>query len=99
MFFTETGAPLPQPVDGASPLIGRHKAKAVYLLFSHAAQGVAREAAGSILTPDALLALPDPGDGFAGVRVIYAEGCTVAPERLRAEAMVFKQIPYQIDAA
>ena len=61
-------------------VIGRHKEKAVYLLFSPAAQGVAREAAGNVLTPDALAALPAPGDGFKGHRVIYAEGCTVSPK-------------------
>jgi adenine-specific DNA-methyltransferase len=31
------------------------------------------------------------------LRVIYAEGCTVSPDRLKSHGTVFKQIPYQVD--
>ena len=48
-------------------------------------------------TPDALANLPAPSNDFGGVRVVYAEGCTVSADRLKAESVVFKQIPYQID--
>jgi hypothetical protein len=41
--------------------------------------------------------LPAPSNDFEGVRVVYAEGCTVSPERLKAEGVIFKQIPYQIE--
>lgn len=99
VFFSETGSPLPKKVDGSSPLIGSHKEKIVYLLFSPAEQGFPREAAGNVLTPDALAALPAAPEGFEGERVVYAEGCTVSPERLKAEGVVFKQIPYQIEGA
>ncbi|WP_170581928.1 site-specific DNA-methyltransferase [Ruegeria arenilitoris] len=99
VFFSETGAPLPKKVDGSTPLIGQHKDKIVYLLFSPAEQGFPREAAGNVLTPDALANLPSAPDGFDGERVVYAEGCTVSPERLKAERVVFKQIPYQIEGA
>lgn len=99
VFFSETGAPLPKKVDGSSPLIGRHKDKLVYLLFSAAEQGFAREASGNVLTPDVLEALPSVPDGFEGTRVVYAEGCTVVPDRLKSEGVVFKQIPYQIEGA
>ena len=97
VFFSETGAPLPQKVDGTTHFIGTHKDKAVFLLFSPAEQGFAREASGNVLTPDALANLPAPSNDFEGVRVVYAEGCTVSPERLKAEGVVFKQIPYQIE--
>lgn len=97
VYFSETGSPLPHKVDGGTSFIGTHKKKAVYLLFSSAEQGVAREAAGNVLTPDALTNLPAPSNEFDGIRVVYAEGCTVSPERLKAESILFKQIPYQIE--
>lgn len=97
VFFSETGSPLPARVDGSTPLIGQHKEKIVYLLFSPAELGFAREAAGNVLTPDVLAALPPIPDGFEGSRVVYAEGCTVVADRLKAEGVVFKQIPYQIE--
>lgn len=97
VFFSETGAPLPTRVDGSSSIIGHHKDKAVYLLFSVAEQGIARAAAGNVLTPDVMAALPPTPDGFEGIRVVFAEGCTVTPDRLKSENVIFKQIPYQID--
>ena len=48
---------------------------------------------------DGLTALPAPPNGFEGARVVYAEGTTVSPDRLKAEGVVFKQIPYQIEGA
>jgi len=99
VFFSETGAPLPKKVDGSTPLIGNHKDKIVYLLFSPAEQGFPREAAGNVLTPDALAGLPAAPEGFEGERVVYAEGCTVSPERLKTDGVIFKQIPYQIEGA
>lgn len=97
IFFSETGSPLPARVDGSTPLIGTHREKAVYLLFSPAEQGFPREASGNVLTPDALASLPTPSNDWGGIRVVYAEGCTVAAERLKAEGVVFKQIPYQVE--
>jgi hypothetical protein len=97
VFFSETGSPLPAKVDGSSPLIGTHRDKAVYLLFSPAEQGFPREASGNVLTPDALDRLPLPPGDWQGSRVVYAEGCTVIADRLKAEGVVFKQIPYQIE--
>lgn len=82
---------------GSSPFIGNQHEKAVYLLFSPAEQGFAREASGNVLTPDVLANLPLPSFGSEGVRVVYAEGCTVSAERLKAEGVIFKQIPYQIE--
>lgn len=97
VFFSETGSPLPTKVDGTSHFIGTHKEKAIYLLFSPAEQGIAREASGNVLTPYALAKLSAPSNDFEGVRVVYAEGCTVSAERLKAEGVIFKQIPYQIE--
>ena len=99
IFFSETGAPIPQKASAESTFVGTHKEKAVYLLFSQAEQGFAREAAFNVLTPDALARLPAAPDGFEGQRVVYGEGCTVTAERLKAECVTFKQIPYQIEAS
>ena len=97
VFFSETGTPIPSKATIGSPLLGLHKDKAVYLLFSSAEQGIARESSGNVLTPDALAALPSPDDAFEGARIVYGEGCTVTADRLKAEGVIFKQIPYQIE--
>jgi site-specific DNA-methyltransferase (adenine-specific)/adenine-specific DNA-methyltransferase len=97
VFFSETGAPIPHRAEG--PFLGAHQGRAVYLLFDAAHAQVPREAAGNVLTPDRLRDLPPPPEGFEGVRVIYAEGCTVSPERMKAEGAIFKQIPYQVEGA
>ncbi|GGB03599.1 site-specific DNA-methyltransferase [Brucella endophytica] len=97
IFFSETGLPLPKRANGSTSFLGTHREKAVFLLFSPAEQGFPREVAGNVLTPDALANLSALSNGFEGVRVVYAEGCTVSPERLKAEGIVFKQIPYQIE--
>ena len=99
IFFSETGLPLPKKVDGSTSLIGQHKDKSVYLLFSQADQGFAREAAGNVLTPDMLKNLPPAPLKGDHMRVVYAEGCTTSEERLRAANIVFKHIPYHIEGA
>jgi hypothetical protein len=100
IFFSETGVPI--PARAQSELLGVHQGRAVYLLFDAAHPGTPREgrgtaADGNVLTPDRLQRLPDPPDGFEGLRVIYAEGCTVSPDRLKAHGAFFKQIPYQVE--
>lgn len=99
IFFAETGTPIPSKANGNSPYLGKHGDKAVYLLFAPGLEGTPREAQGNVLTPDALTALSAPPDGFEGLLVVYAEGTTVSPDRLKAEGVVFKQIPYQIEGA
>ncbi len=99
VFFAECGAPIPNKADGNSPYLGQYRDKAVYLLFSPAEAGFAREASGNVLTPDVLAALPTPPDGFEGGWIVYGEGCTVGKERLTEAGVTFKQIPYQIEGA
>lgn len=96
VFFAETGAPIPSKAQADNAYLGKHGDKAVYLLYAQGQQGTPREALGNVLTPDALVALPPPPEGFDGTRVVYAEGTTVSLDRLKAEGVVFKQIPYQI---
>lgn len=99
VFFAETGTPIPAKAQDGNAYLGKHGQKAVYLLYTQGLECTPREALGNVLTPAALLALPPPPDGFEGTRVVYAEGTTVSPDRLKAEGVVFKQIPYQIAGA
>lgn len=95
IFFAETGVPIPHRAQ--SEFLGTHQGRAVYLLFDEINREVPQEAAGNVLTPDRLDALPPSPEGFEGVRVVYAEGCTVSADRLKAAGVVFKQIPYQVE--
>lgn len=97
VFFCETGSPIPKRADGASPLIGTFQNRAIYLLHSADAIGVAREQAGNVLTGAVLETLPLPEADFDGARIVYAEGCTVPDDRLSSLGVTFKQIPYQIE--
>ena len=97
VFFTECGVPIPIKATGTTSFLGTYRDKAIYLLFSPAQPGFAREALGNVLTPDLLNKLPPPNVEFDGVRIVYAEGCTVSSERLKEESVTFKQIPYQIE--
>lgn len=97
VFFCETGSPIPRRADGSSPLIGKFQNRAIYLLHSAEAVGLAREQARNVLTSALLDTLPQPGADFAGARIVYAEGCTVPDDRLSALGVTFKQIPYQIE--
>ena len=99
IFFSETGTPLEQQADSTTQLIGCYQSKAVYLLFKSSEQGIPHEAVGNVLTPDVLTEIPSLPEGFEGDRVIYAEGCTMDPENLKAERIIFKQIPYQIEGS
>ena len=49
--------------------------------------------------PPANLSIPLQSslEEFEGIRVVYAEASTVSPDRLKAENVVFRQIPYRID--
>ena len=99
VFFAECGVPIPAKVTGNTSLLGTYQEKAVYLLFSSAEPGFAREASGNVLTPDMLESLPKPEDDFEGTMIVYGEGCTVGKERLAKASVTFKQIPYQIEGA
>jgi adenine-specific DNA-methyltransferase len=94
VYFTETGAPIPQLATAASPLLGVHSGQAVYLLFN-GVLGDKRPDGGNVLTGDVLRKLPKHPDQ-TGSRVIYGEGCRLGTARLKREGIIFKQIPYEI---
>lgn len=93
VFFSETGQPLPSPRTG-SPMIGVHESAAYYLLFN-GILGDKRPNGGNVLTASVLETLPF----HDGPKVVFGEGCKLAPSRLRRERITFKQIPYQLRTA
>jgi adenine-specific DNA-methyltransferase len=94
VFFSDTGSPIPAKATGETSLLGEFQGRAIHLLFAPGSIGVADAAAGNVLTLGVLEALA----AHDGPRVVYAEGCTVPPERLAADGVVFKQVPYQLQA-
>lgn len=99
VFFSDTGSPIPKKASGRTSLLGTFQDRAIYMLFSPETLGVADEAAGNVLTLSKLDSLPLPVPGWSGPRVVYAEGCTVPPDRLAAAGVTFKQVPYQLAAS
>lgn len=94
VFFSDTGTPIPNKAKEGTSLLGAFKGRAIHLLYAPGSAGIANSAAGNVLTLSLLEALPP----FDGPRVVYAEGCTVPNERLAVENVVFKQVPYQLQA-
>lgn len=99
VFFSETGSPIPAKADGTTTLLGSFADRAVHLLWNADSAGVASDRAGNVLTPETLAKLPRVSAEFSGPVVVYAEGCTVTPERLAYTGVTFKQIPYQVIGA
>ena len=91
---SEFGSPIPAKATAETSRLGEFQGRAIHLLFAPGSIGVADAAAGNVLTLDVLEALA----AHDGPRVVYAEGCTVPPERLAADGVVFKQVPYQLQA-
>ena len=93
VWFMETGTPL-QATRHASPLLGVHEGRAVYLLYN----GILKDKSaggGNVLTSPLLAGLP----AHAGAKVIYGTRCLIKPDRLRAEKITFKQLPYELKVA
>lgn len=99
VYFSDTGSPIPRRAEHSSLLIGTFQERAIYLLFAAASAGVPDPRSGNTLTIDVLKSLPKPSPDFSGPRIVYGEGCTVPAERLAAEGVVFKQVPYQLVGA
>jgi len=86
VYFTETGEPLPGPVDGNSPFLGVAGDTAYYLLFNGGRSNV--------LDAQTLAQLP----AHPGPKVVYADGCRLSQNQRDWLNITFKQIPYQIKA-
>jgi adenine-specific DNA-methyltransferase len=95
----ETGQPAGQAFD--APCLGEHEGTTYYLLYN-GILGDKRPQGGNVLTQAVLAALdktqPQRARAREGKRVIYGEKTLLSPQRLAAEGIVFKQIPYDIKA-
>ncbi len=91
VWFSETGTPLSRMPD--SPWLGAHDGTGYYLLYN-GILGDKRPGGGNVLTRQ-LLATLQP---FDGPKIIYGEMSHLPAERLRAERITFKQIPYDVKA-
>jgi adenine-specific DNA-methyltransferase len=90
-FFMETGEPLPRDVKNETPLIGKSRGTAVYLLYN----GILKDKSpngGNVLTTSTLGHLPK----HDGPKVVYGTACRLGSDRLRRENIVFKQLPYKL---
>lgn len=94
IFFSDTGSPIPAKPSPDTSLLGTFQGRAIHLLFSENSVGGANAAGRNVLTLAVLEALPP----FDGPRVVYGEGCTVPADRLAAAGVIFKQVPYQLQA-
>ena len=100
VWFIETGMGLPasrashKAADTASPLLGVHDRRAVYLLYN----GILKDRSidgGNVLTTPLLDLLP----AHDGPRVVYGARCAIGADRLRALGITFKQLPYHLRVA
>ena len=103
VWFSETGAGMPSPQPSiarerggkhASPLLGVHNGRAIYLLYN-GILGDKSVDGGNVLTGPVLDILPK----HDGPRVIYAAACRLGAPRLNREGIVFKQTPYALDVS
>lgn len=77
--------------DEASPLLGVHDGRAVYLLYN----GILKDRSidgGNVLTTPLLEQFP----AHDGPKVIYGARCVIGKERLRALGIDFRQLPYDL---
>lgn len=91
VFFVETGEPLQAALSPPSPFLDVHNGSAIYLLYN-GILGDKTPQGGNVLTRTVLSELP-PHDG---PKVIYGTSCRIGEDRLRAERITFKQIPYEV---
>lgn len=91
VYFAETGEPLPRGRIMNSPFIGECRGVGIYLLYN----GILSDrtaSGGNVLTRTLLDELPK----FIGHKVIYCAGCLISKDRLRADRIIIRQIPYEI---
>jgi adenine-specific DNA-methyltransferase len=94
VFFSETGSPLPGNNPIASPFIGEYQGTGIYLLYN-GILGDRSATGGNVLTRATLSLLPP----FEGQKIVFCYGNRLSAERLRAERILVRQIPYQVKVA
>ncbi len=91
IFFSETGVPLKENSKLDTPLIGKYKGVAYYLLFN----GILDDKTvngGNVLTSKVLESLPK----YNGDKIIFGMASRLNTTRLKKEKIIFKQIPVEI---
>lgn len=91
IFFSETGVPLKENAKLNTPLIGKYKSTAYYLLFN----GILSDKSvngGNVLTSKVLEYLPK----YNGDKIIFGMASRLSAARLKQENIIFKQIPVEI---
>jgi site-specific DNA-methyltransferase (adenine-specific)/adenine-specific DNA-methyltransferase len=91
IFFSETGAPLKENAKLDTPLIGKYKGVAYYLLFN-GILGDKTVNGGNVLTSKVLGSLPK----YKGDKIIFGMANRLSTARLKKENIVFRQIPVEI---
>jgi adenine-specific DNA-methyltransferase len=94
VFFMATGEPLPPDADTKSPLLGTANGISVYLLYN-GILGDKSEDGGNILTQTVLSGLPQS----EGTKIVYGSGCLLGEAFMRRHNIVFKQVPYEVQAS
>lgn len=90
VWFAETGTG--HLGSAASPLLGEHEGRAIYLLYN----GILKDKSlggGNVLTSQVYDIVPP----FDGPKTIYAAACRLGAPRLQREQIVFKQTPYALE--
>lgn len=91
IFFSETGVPLKGNAKLNTPLIGKYKGSAYYLLFN-GILGDKSVNGGNVLTSKVLVSLPKHN----GDKIIFGMASRLSIARLKQFNIIFKQIPVEI---
>ena len=94
VWFAETGIPWTQPAR-LTPFLGVHEGHGYALLYN----GILRERStngGNVLTRTSLATIRRAQGEFMGPLTVYGERTILSQATLTAEAVVFKQTPYEV---
>lgn len=91
LWFVSTG--IPYKGSATSAFLGDHEGVGYYLLYN-GILGDTTVNGGNVLTGRILASLPNHN----GQKVVFGESCRLSVERLQAERITFRQIPYEIKA-
>ncbi len=91
LWFVSTG--IPYEGSATSAFLGDHEGVGYYLLYN-GILGDTTVNGGNVLTGRILASLPNHN----GQKVVFGESCRLSAERLLAERIIFRQIPYEIKA-
>ena len=94
VWFVETGIPWTRPAS-LTPFLGVHDGHGYALLYN----GILGEKSangGNVLTRKSLAAIRAAQGEFVGPLTVYGERATLSPAALKAEAVAFKQTPYDV---